>query len=290
DTEVMVNVGVPSNAFDHGQYPVEGVGLARQEFIIGSWIGKHPLWMAENGQKDEFIERLSYGIAKIAAGFYPKPVIVRLSDFKTNEYADLEGGEKYEPEEENPMIGWRGASRYTSPEYEEAFEMECEALKRVRNKMGLTNVKIMVPFCRTIEEAKRTLDVLEENGLERGENDLEIYVMSEVPSTVILSEEFAELFDGFSIGSNDLTQLTLGVDRDNENLQKLFDERDEAVKKSIQNLIEGAHKQETKVGICGDAPSTHPDYAQFLVEAGIDSISVTPDMAIKTLVNVAEAE
>lgn len=290
DTEILMNIGVPGKAFEYGQYPVQGVGLVREEFIIGSWIGKHPLYMKEQGRENEFINKLAYGIAKVAAGFYPNPVIVRLSDFKSNEYADLEGGEKYEPSEENPMIGWRGASRYTSPEFREAFAMECEALKKVRNEMGLTNVKIMVPFCRSIDEAERTLEVLSENGLERGKNDLEIYVMAEIPANVVLAEEFAELFDGFSIGSNDLTQLTLGVDRDNETLQELFNERNEAVKKSISKLIEKAHNKDTKVGICGDAPSTYPEFAKFLVNADIDSISVTPDVALKTILNVDKFE
>ncbi|MFP4633470.1 MAG: phosphoenolpyruvate synthase, partial [Candidatus Aenigmatarchaeota archaeon] len=279
DTQVMMNVGVPSNAFDHGQYPVKGVGLARQEFVVGSWIGEHPLHMKEQGREEEFINKLSYGLAQIAAGFYPKPVIVRLSDFKSNEYANMKGGEKYEPEEENPMIGWRGASRYTSENFRPAFDMECKALKKVRDEMGLTNVKIMVPFCRTLEEAKEVKEVLAENGLEGGKNDLDIYVMTEIPSNVILAEEFAKEFDGFSVGSNDLTQLTLGVDRDNQRLQETFDERNEAVKRSIRTLIKRAHKHNTKVGICGDAPSSHPEYAAFLVDAGIDSISVTPDMA-----------
>ncbi|MFP4045549.1 MAG: phosphoenolpyruvate synthase [Candidatus Aenigmatarchaeota archaeon] len=290
ETKVMMNVGVPENALDLGQYPVQGVGLARQEFIIGSSIGKHPMKMIEDGEEGEFIEKLSYGVAKIAAGFYPKPVIVRLSDFKSNEYASLEGGEEFEPVEENPMLGWRGASRYVSEEYREAFALECEALKRVRNEMGLTNVKIMVPFCRTLEEAEETIDMLKDKGLERRENGLEIYMMTEIPSNVILAEEFAELFDGFSIGSNDLTQLTLGVDRDNKDLQHIFDERNLAVKRSIRTLIEKAHKKGNEVSICGNAPSVYPDYAAFLVENGIDEISVTPDMVLQTILHVKQAE
>lgn len=290
ETKVVMNVGVPENAFDLGQYPVQGVGLTRQEFIIGSSIGKHPLKMIEDGEEDEFIEKLSYGIAKIAAAFYPKPVIVRLSDFKSNEYADLEGGEKFEPDEENPMLGWRGASRYVSEQYQEGFAMECEALKKVREEMGLDNIKIMVPFCRTLDEAKEVLEILEENGLEKGKKGLEIYMMTEIPSNVILAEKFAELFDGFSIGSNDLTQLTLGVDRDNEDLQHIFDEKNPAVKKSIEKLIERAHEKGNEVSICGNAPSVYPNYAKFLVDNEIDEISVTPDMVLKTILHVKQAE
>ncbi|MFB6088562.1 MAG: phosphoenolpyruvate synthase [Candidatus Aenigmatarchaeota archaeon] len=289
-TDIMMNVGVPEKAFDLGQYPVDGVGLAREEFIISSHIGAHPLYMIEQGREDEYVEKLSYGIAKIAAGFYPNPVIVRLSDFKTNEYADLEGGEKYEPEENNPLTGWRGASRYIDGDYKPAFRLECEALRKVRNDMGLSNIKVMVPFCRTLNEAKQTLKVMEDFGLEEGKDDLEVYVMAEIPSNIISADNFAEMFDGFSIGTNDLTSLTLGIDRDNEKLIDEFDERDEAVKRMVSQLIEKAHNHNKKVGICGDAPSTHPDYAKFLVEEGIDSISVTPDVALKTRLKVKEAE
>jgi len=290
ETDVLLNVGVPENSFDLGQYPVQGVGLARQEFIVGSYIGEHPLKMVEQDRGGEYIKELSYAIGKIGAGFYPRPVVVRLSDFKTNEYADLEGGEDYEPKEENPMIGWRGASRYVSEEFKEAFRLECEAIKRVREGMGLENVKIMVPFCRTLEEAKRVKKRLEENGLVQGENGLEIYMMAEVPSNVVLADRFAEEFDGFSVGSNDLTQLMLGVDRDNENLQHIFDERNEAVKRRISELIDKAKENDKEVSICGNAPSMYPEYTEFLVKEGIDAISVTPDVALKTLFRVKEAE
>ncbi|RLJ01678.1 MAG: phosphoenolpyruvate synthase, partial [Candidatus Aenigmatarchaeota archaeon] len=239
-TKIFMNVGVPENAFDQSRLPVDGVGLARQEFIIGSHIGEHPLAMIESGREEEYIEKLAYGIARIAAAFYPREVIVRLSDFKTNEYANLKGGEKFEPLENNPMIGWRGASRYISKDFEPAFRLECRALKRVRDEFGLTNVKIMIPFCRTIDEAKRTIKIMESEGLKRGKNGLELYVMAEIPSNIILADEFSKLFDGFSIGSNDLTQLTLGVDRDNQNLSKIFDERNEAVKRMIRMLIKEA--------------------------------------------------
>ncbi len=290
ETDVFLNVGVPENAFDLGQYPVQGVGLVRQEFIVGSYIGEHPLKLVEEGRSEEYIQELSYGIGKIAAGFYPRPVVVRLSDFKTNEYADLKGGEKYEPEEENPMIGWRGASRYLSDNFKEAFKMECRALKRVREDMGLTNVKIMVPFCRTLDEARNIKKELAENGLEQGKNDLELYMMAEIPSNIVLADKFAEEFDGFSVGSNDLTQLILGVDRDNENLQDIFDERNEAVKRKIKELIEKAKKKGKEVSICGNAPSMYPEYTEFLLDAGIDAISVTPDVALKTLLRVHEKE
>jgi len=290
ETKVLLNVGIPENAFDLGQYPVDGVGLAREEFIIGSYIGEHPKKLIEEGRQEYFIQELSYGIGKIGAGFYPRPVVVRLSDFKTNEYADLKGGEKYEPEEENPMIGWRGASRYVSDEFQEAFAMECEALRRVREDMGLTNVKIMIPFCRTVEELKETKKLMAENGLGRNKDGLEIYMMTEIPSNVILAERFAEEVDGFSVGSNDLTQLVLGVDRDNQSLQHIFDERDEAVKNRIRDLIQRAGESCKEVSICGNAPSDYPDYAKFLVEAGIDAISVTPDVALNTIFRVHEAE
>ncbi len=290
ETDVLLNIGVPENAFDLGQYPVQGVGLVRQEFIVSSYIGEHPLKLVEENRSEEYIQELSYGIGKIAAGFYPRPVVVRLSDFKTNEYADLHGGEKYEPKEENPMIGWRGASRYLSEKFKEAFKMECKALKRVREEMGLTNVKIMVPFCRTLEEARDIKKELADNGLEQGKNELELYMMAEIPSNIVLADRFAEEFDGFSIGSNDLTQLIMGVDRDNENLQDLFDERNEAVKRRIKELIEKAKKKDREVSICGNAPSMYPEYIEFLLDAGIDAISVTPDVALKTLLRIHEKE
>jgi len=283
-TKVYVNIGEPDNAVDASLLPVDGVGLAREEFIITSSIGTHPLEMIRRGRQKEFVEKLAYGIAKIAASFYPRPVIVRLSDFKTNEYRNMEGGEKYEPVEDNPMIGWRGASRYIDERFKSAFRMELKAVKKT-GEMGLDNVKIMIPFCRTIEEAKRVLKIIRSEKIRN-----EVYVMAEIPSNVILADEFSKLFNGFSIGSNDLTQLTLGIDRDNKMLAKEFDERNEAVKRMISQLISVAHKYGRSVGICGDAPSTHEDYAEFLVERGIDSISVMPDVAIKTKLKVAKFE
>jgi pyruvate, water dikinase len=237
-----------------------------------------------------FVERLAHGIARIAAAWYPKPVIVRTSDFKSNEYANLIGGGQFEPREENPMLGFRGATRYASEEYRAAFALECRALHRVRDVMGLTNVVVMIPFCRTPAEADRVLDVLAEHGLVRGVNGLQVYVMSELPSNIVLAEAFAARFDGFSIGSNDLTQLVLGVDRDSEKLAPLFDERDEAVMQLIRDLIERAHQHSVGVGLCGQAPSDYPDFARFLVECGIDSLSVTPDSFVTVKEQIAAAE
>ncbi len=310
ETRVMLNMASPTAALRWWRLPARGVGLARMEFIINNVIKAHPLALLHHDElKDKdarrairdltrdyddpsefFIENLSRGIATIAASQYPEPVIVRMSDFKTNEYADLIGGKRYEPDEENPMLGLRGASRYYSERYREGFALECRALRRVREVLGLDNVVIMIPFCRTLKEADRVLETLAENGLKRGENGLEIYVMVEIPSNVILAEEFAERFDGFSIGSNDLTQLILGVDRDSAELRELFDERDPAVKKAIADLIERARRAGTKVGICGQAPSDYPEFAAFLVEAGIDSISLNPDSVIKVIRKVAEVE
>ncbi len=289
-TKILVNVGMPDEALKASKLPVDGVGLARQEFIINSHICEHPLKMIKEGREDEFINKLSEGIASIAAPFYPRSVIVRLSDFKTNEYASLKGGKEYEPYEENPMIGWRGASRYIDPVYEPAFRLECRALKRVRDEMGLKNLKIMVPFCRTIKEAGSVLKIMKEEGLEKGKNGLEIYVMAEIPSNIILADDFSRIFNGFSIGSNDLTQLTLGIDRDNEKLIKEFDERNDAVKSLIKSLIKIAHKYNRKVGICGEAPSNYPDFTKFLVKCGIDSISVNLDVAMKTKLLVSKIE
>ncbi|MBR9678164.1 MAG: phosphoenolpyruvate synthase [Nanoarchaeota archaeon] len=291
-TKVMINLGEPDMAFDIGQLPVDGVGLAREEFIIQSFIGQHPLHLIKQGKSQFFIDQLARGIARIAAGFYPRPVIVRFSDFKTNEYRGLEGGEEYEPVEDNPMLGWRGASRYTSPEFEPAFRLELRAIKKVRENMKLTNVKVMIPFCRTIKEATSVLKIMESEGLERGRKGLEVYVMAEIPSNIISAHEFAKHFDGFSIGSNDLTQLTLGIDRDSEQLIKEFDERDPAVKELIRQLIKKAHahKPYKQVGICGQAPSDFPEYVEWLVNWGIDSISVNPDVAIETMLRVAKIE
>ncbi len=311
-TKIMMNIGNPETAFRNSFIPNDGVGLAREEFIIANYIKIHPLALLkfdELKEKDEeladeiesltfgyddkaqyFVKKLSYGIAKIAAAFYPNPVIVRFSDFKSNEYANLLGGQHFEPKEENPMLGWRGASRYYSDIYKEAFALECKAILRVRNKMGLTNVKVMVPFCRTPEEGKKVIEVMEEYGLKRGENGLEIYVMAEIPSNIVLADHFAEIFDGFSIGSNDLTQLTLGIDRDSGLVAHLYDERNEAVKRLISQLISVAKEKGKKVGICGQAPSDFPEFAQFLVEQGIDSISLNPDSVLKTTLAIVEME
>jgi pyruvate,water dikinase len=300
---IMLNVGNPETAFLVSQLPSAGVGLARIEFIISSAIGIHPLALvhpervsrredraaigarvaAFENPREFFIEKLAAGVAQIAAAFYPRPVIVRFSDFKTNEYAGLIGGSDFEPTEHNPMIGWRGASRYYDPSYREGFALECEALRRVREVMGLVNVKVMIPFCRTLEEGRRVLAEMAKNGLPRGGHGLEVYAMVEIPNNVILAEQFAELFDGFSIGSNDLTQLTLGVDRDSEQLSHIFDEQDPGVKEMIRLTIERAHRKGRKVGLCGQAPSDHPEFARFLADAGIDSISVTSDALPKVL-------
>jgi pyruvate,water dikinase len=317
---VMMNFGIPGGAFIQSRIPNDGVGLAREEFIINSYIGIHPMALIEYdklkkaaskdeklakviGQIDErsaayedkrgfFIDNLAMGIAKIAAGFYPNEVIVRFSDFKTNEYANLIGGYRYEPEESNPMLGWRGASRYYDDKFKPAFGLECEAIKKVRDVMGLTNVKVMVPFCRTPEEGRKVIGAMGDFGLTQGENGLEVYMMCEIPSNVLLAEEFADVFDGFSIGSNDLTQLTLGLDRDSELVAHIFDERNEAVKKLVKQVIDVAHnhKPRRKVGICGQAPSDFPEFADFLVECGIDSMSLNPDVVLATRLNIAKVE
>lgn len=300
---VMLNVGNPEFAFATSQLPSAGVGLARLEFVINSWIAIHPMALLHPERVDDrkvlgqirsmtqgyaspaeyFVDRLSSGVAQIAAAFYPRPVIVRFSDFKTNEYAGLLGGSGFEPKEQNPMIGFRGASRYYDERYREAFALECQAIARVRGTMGLKNVKVMVPFCRTLEEGKKVLEVMKEAGLPRGGDGLEVYVMCEIPNNVVLADQFAELFDGFSIGSNDLTQLALGVDRDSETLAHIFDEQDPGVKRLIQMAIRAAHEKNRKVGLCGQAPSDHPEFAKFLADAGIDTISVTPDALAKVL-------
>jgi len=354
-TKIMVNIGNPESAFKYSFIPNDGVGLAREEFIIANYIKIHPLALIHyeqikelyeelkrNGFIDDkgytsmamvykyakpplseklakgkdkkhvnlerliedienltfgyedkaqyFVKKLSYGIAKISSAFYPNPVIVRFSDFKSNEYKGLIGGELFEPEEENPMLGWRGASRYYSDAYKEAFGLECMAILRVRNKMGLTNTKVMIPFCRTPEEGEKVLRVMEEFGLRRGDKGLEVYVMAELPSNIVLADKFAEIFDGFSIGSNDLTQLTLGLDRDSGLVAHLYDERNEAVKRLIAQLIKTAKEKGKKVGICGQGPSDFPEFAVFLVEQGIDSISLNPDSVLKTTLVVAQAE
>lgn len=309
-TQIMMNIGEPAAAFRWWQLPCEGIGLARMEFIINDIIKIHPMALLRfddvkdrkarkqideltrgfENKADYFIGHLARGIAKIAATQYPAPVIVRMSDFKTNEYANLIGGSQFEMPESNPMLGFRGASRYVSPLYEEAFGLECQAIKMVREDIGLHNIIIMIPFCRTLQEADKVLEVLAKHGLKRGENGLEIYVMAEIPSNVLLAEEFAKRFDGFSIGSNDLTQLVLGVDRDSTLLSSLFDERNDAVRLMIRNLIRIAHDSHTKVGICGQAPSDYPDFVTFLVEAGIDSMSLNPDSVVSVKRRVAEEE
>jgi len=309
-TRIMMNIASPAAAFRWWRLPVKGIGLARMEFIINSIIKIHPLALLHfdqvtdpgprreilaltEGYEDKveyFVDNLARGIAKIAASQYPEPVIVRMSDFKTNEYANLVGGRQFEFQENNPMLGFRGASRYYSDRYREGFALECQAVKRVREELGLANVIVMIPFCRTLPEADRVLQVLADNGLKRGEAGLLVYVMAEIPSNVILAEKFAERFDGFSIGSNDLTQLVLGVDRDSSELAELFDERDEAVTRMIRSLINSAHLSGRKVGICGQAPSDYPDFAEFLVSCHIDSISLNPDSVIKVIRHVAEAE
>jgi pyruvate,water dikinase len=299
-TKIMLNIGDPEQAFRTAQIPNDGVGLARMEFIFASWIRVHPLALTRfdslpialqreigritigyEDKREYFVDKAAQGIGMLAAAFWPKPVILRLSDFKTSEYAHLLGGEGFEPQESNPMLGWRGASRYAHPEYKEGFLLEAAAVKRVREEFGLTNLKLMVPFCRTPQEGRAVLDVLREAGLVQGENGLEVYVMAEIPSNVILAEEFAKIFDGFSIGSNDLTQLVLGVDRDSERVAALFDERNDAVRRMCADLIRAAHRAGRTVGICGQAPSDYPEFAAFLVELGIDSISLNPDSVVR---------
>jgi pyruvate,water dikinase len=308
-TKVMLIVGDPSQAFHLAAIPNEGVGLARLEFIVTNHIGIHPMALAQfpnlkdlkavneirnriAGEEahEFFIRRLSEGVARIAAAFYPKPVIVRTSDFKTNEYARLLGGEEFEPKEENPMIGFRGASRYYDPHYSPGFALECAALARVRNKMGLTNLKVMIPFCRTVEEGKKVIQQMADNGLRQRENGLEVYAMCEIPANVILADEFLKIFDGYSIGSNDLTQLTLGLDRDSATVAHLFDENNAAVRRMIAQAIRSAQEAKKPIGICGQAPSDFPEFAEWLVTLGIDSISLNPDTAIKTALRVAAAE
>jgi pyruvate,water dikinase len=309
-TQIMLNVGNPELAFGLSALPNQGVGLARIEFIIANHIQVHPLALVNfdslkdgttkrkiarltqgyDHKPDYFVDKLAQGVGTIAAAFYPKPVVVRLSDFKSNEYANLLGGRTFEPAEENPMIGWRGASRYYDDRYRAGFALECQALKRVRNAMGLTNVILMVPFCRTPEEGKRVLAEMAKHGLVQGENGLQVYVMCELPSNVMLAEEFSEVFDGFSIGSNDLTQLTLGLDRDSALVAHLFDERNDGVKRMVAMAIATAKAKGRKIGICGQAPSDYPEFARFLVEQGIDSISLNPDSVLQTLLTVAELE
>jgi len=309
-TQIMMNIASPGASLRWWRLPCNGIGLARMEFIINNIIKIHPMALVKfenlkdrkvveqiqeltkyySDKTEYFVDNLSKGIAKIAAAQYPDDVIVRMSDFKTNEYANLIGGEQFEPSEENPMLGFRGASRYYSDRYKEGFKLECKAIKRAREEIGLTNIVVMIPFCRTIEEAKKVTQVMAENGIKRGKDGLQFYVMAEIPSNIVLAEKFAEYFDGFSIGSNDLTQLVLGVDRDSAELAPLFDERNEAVKETIKDLIKSVHNAGKKVGICGQAPSDYPDFAAFLVRQGIDSISVNPDSVVTVKKRVVETE
>jgi pyruvate,water dikinase len=299
--KIMMNVGTPEQAFDFASLPHRGVGLARLEFIINRQIGIHPLALLELDKqppelrrtidamiaaypspRDYFWMRLAEGIATIAAAFAPEPVIVRLSDFKSNEYANLIAGARYEPHEENPMLGFRGASRYIADSFRPCFELECKALKYVRDEMGLTNVKVMVPFVRTLGEAAGVIDILKKNGLERGKNDLQVVMMCELPSNAVMADEFLQHFDGFSIGSNDMTQLTLGLDRDSGLVAGAFDERDPAVKKMLGMAIAACRKQGKYIGICGQGPSDHPDLARWLLDQGIESMSLNPDTVVET--------
>ncbi|MFO8016488.1 MAG: phosphoenolpyruvate synthase [Candidatus Woesearchaeota archaeon] len=309
-THIMMNLGNPEDAFHLSFLPNDGIGLAREEFIINSYIKVHPRALIDYdklkdkelkrqidemsyGYKDKkefFVDRLAHGVASITAAFYPKKVILRFSDFKTNEYANLLGGDAYEPKEDNPMIGWRGASRYYKEGYREGFALECRAIKKVREEMGLTNLEVMIPICRTVEEGKKVLKEMENNGLKRGKNGLKVNVMCEVPSNAILAEDFLSVFDGFSIGSNDLTQFTLACDRDSELVADIYDERNEAVKKLINQAIKAANKKKKYIGICGDAPSTFPDFAQFLVEAGIHSLSLSSDALVQTREAIEKTE
>jgi pyruvate, water dikinase len=308
-TDIMVNLGDPSFAYQHALLPTAGIGLARMEFIFASHVRVHPLALtrydrldattqrevdaviAGYGDPTEYlVDKVALGVGTLAAAFWPRPVILRFSDFKTNEYASLVGGRDFEPSEPNPMLGWRGASRYYHPDYRDGFELEIRAVRRVREEFGLTNLKVMIPFCRTPEEGRQVVDVLRQGGLVQGVEGLEIYVMAEIPSNVLQAEAFAEIFDGFSIGSNDLTQLVLGVDRDSESVAVLFDEQDAAVERACSMVIAAAHQSGRKIGICGQGPSDHPEFAAFLVEQGIDSISVTPDALARTIARVAEAE
>ena len=308
-TKIMMNLGNPDLAFSLSSLPVDGIGLARMEFIINEYIKVHPMALVHPEKldlatqeevvklvgegleyKEYFVRRLSEGVATIAASVYPKPCVVRMSDFKTNEYAALLGGSFFEPFDANPMIGFRGAARYSHPAYEEGFALECEAMKRVRDEMGFTNVILMIPFCRRVQEGKDVIATMAKYGLERGKNGLEVYVMCEIPNNVILIDEFSEVFDGFSIGSNDLTQLTLGVDRDSQIVAFDYEERDEGVMKMIEMAVSGAKRNGRHSGICGQGPSDYPEMAEFLVRLGIDSMSLNPDSVLKTIENIAKLE
>lgn len=308
-TEIMLNVGNPEIAFSVNTIPNDGIGLARMEFIINNEVKAHPLALLQPDKVSEkarakieklidgyasgadfFVQKLSEGIGTLAAGFYPKPVVLRLSDFKSNEYANLIGGKAFEAHEENPMIGFRGASRYNDEAFAPAFALECQAIKQVREQMGMENVIVMVPFCRRVEEARTVIDNLAANGLVRGQHGLQVYMMCEIPNNVLLIDEFSEYFDGFSIGTNDLTQLVLGVDRDSEKVAYDYDERDGGVKKMVQWAIEGAKRNGKHISICGQAPSDFPDFAEFLVKLGIDAVSLNPDSVLKTWPVILQAE
>jgi pyruvate,water dikinase len=309
-TKIMLNLANPATALRWWRLPADGIGLARMEFVVSNMIRIHPMALCEfehlqdaaakaqiaeltEGYADKteyFVKKLAEGLARLCAVVYPMPAVVRLSDFKTNEYANLIGGGAFEPSEENPMLGWRGASRYYSQAYRKGFALECKAIKRLRERLGFDNAIVMIPFCRTVSEARKVLSIMQTEGIKRGESGLEVYVMCEIPSNVILASRFAEHFDGFSIGSNDLTQLTLGVDRDSERLRELFDEQDEAVSYMISRVIYEARKAGRKIGLCGQAPSNHPEMARFLVDCGIHSISVSPDSFIAVRKNVVAAE
>jgi pyruvate,water dikinase len=309
-TKIMLNLANPAAAYRWWQLPSDGIGLVRMEFVVSNAIQVHPMALVHfdrlrdeaaktqiarltDGYSDKteyFVDKLAHGISALCAGVYPRPAIIRMSDFKTNEYASLIGGEEFEPKEENPMIGFRGASRYYSPRYKEGFALECRAIKRLREVIGLRNAIVMIPFCRTVDEAKQVLEIMSQNGLRRGEDGLQVYVMCEIPSNVILAAGFCEHFDGFSIGSNDLTQLTLGVDRDSGELADLFNEQDASVKWMIAHAVSAAHEKGRKIGLCGQAPSDHPEFAKFLVDVGIDSISVSPDSFVAVKRHVVAAE
>jgi len=292
-TKVYMNLGVPEKIDDYKDLPFDGIGLMRVEFIMASYIGEHPNYLIETGQEEKFVEQMAKGIAHVARAIFPRPVVVRLSDFKTNEYRQLKGGEKYEPHEDNPMIGWRGVSRYISKQYREAFKLECRAIRKVREEWKLTNVWVMLPFVRCTWEVEECLRILEEEGLKRG-RDFKVWLMAEVPSIIFMADEFSKLCDGFSIGSNDLTQLVLGTDRDSQILpaidSRYFDERDPAVKRAIAHLIKVAHENGITVSICGQAPSVYPEFTEFLIRCGIDSVSVNPDVVVRTKKLVASIE
>jgi len=288
-----MNLGVPEKIDEYKDLPFDGIGLMRVEFIIASYIGEHPNYLLKIGQEQKYIDKMAEGIARVARAIYPRPVVVRFSDFKTNEYAQLKGGEEFEPHEDNPMLGWRGVSRYISPQFREAFGLECKAVLKAREEWGLKNIWVMLPFVRTIWEVKECLKLMAEEGLKRG-RDFKVWLMAEVPSIIILADKFSKLCDGFSIGSNDLTQLILGTDRDSQILPNIdsryFDERDPAVRRAIAHLIRVAHKNGVTVSICGQAPSVYPEFTEFLVRCGIDSVSVNPDVVVRTRMLIASIE